>query len=107
MGELIEHAEQVHAVGIAGFAQAGASQSRVELKALGLKAVAHRFDQQTTCLGHAQCCQAVEHGKSLLTDDAVQPLGGIHVATGGVVRQGVAQNTRRFALRVVDMAQTG
>jgi hypothetical protein len=45
--------------------------------------------------------------KGLLADDAVQPLGGIHVATGGVVRQGVAQDTRRFALGVVDVAQAG
>ena len=74
LGQLVEDAEQVGAIGVAGFAQAGAGQTGIELEALGLVAVADRLDQQTPRLGHAQRSQAVEDGEGLLADDAVQHL---------------------------------
>ncbi|MFM8445120.1 MAG: hypothetical protein ACKN9W_17505 [Methylococcus sp.] len=72
LAQLIEHTEEVHAVGIAGFAQASTGQPCVELKALGLEAVAHRLHQQASCLRHAQGGQSVEHGEGLFPNDALE-----------------------------------
>ena len=107
LGQFIEDAEQIDAIGIAGLPQGGAGQAGVKLEALGLEAVAHRFDQQAPRLSHAQGGQAVEHGEGLLAEDAVQPLGGVAITAGGVMGQGVAQDAGGFALGVVDVAQAG
>ena len=80
----------------------------VELETSGLVAPGNRFEEQPTRFHHAQGYQAIQHGKRLFADDALQRFRPSSRRAGGqVMGQGVTEQAGRFPARVVQGRQLG
>jgi hypothetical protein len=109
-GKLVEDAEQVVAVGVAGLPQGVARHLAVELKALGLVAPGHRLQQQAPGLHHAQGRQSVQYREGLLphhpSEYPATGLGPVPEHLGGlVVVRRLAQHPGRLQPPVVQVAE--